>query len=112
VTGEPTTSAPPAPADGSPSAPVRRRLRHLPTVAVIGVLALGLVGVSLDHWRKGAIVIGVAPLLAAALRLVLPLREVAPLAVRSRGFDVVLLGCLGAAVIVLAYLVPVYYHAR
>jgi Protein of unknown function (DUF3017) len=108
VTGEPATRERQAP----PRARVGRRLHDLPTVAVIGVLLLGLVGVSLDHWRKGSIVIGTAPLLAAALRLVLPAREVAPLAVRSRGFDVVLLGCLGVAVIALAYLVPVYYHAR
>ena len=110
--GASAASAPEVSTDGAPHAPVRRRLHDLPTVAVVAVLVLGLVGVSLDHWRKGAIVIGVAPLLAAALRLVLPAREVAPLAVRGRGFDVVLLGCLGAAVIVLAYLVPVYYHAR
>jgi hypothetical protein len=94
------------------TAPVRRRLRDLPTLAVLGVLALGLVGVSLDHWRTGAIVIGVAPLLAAALRLVLPAREVSPLVIRGRTFDVVLLACVGVAVIVLAYVVPVYYHAR
>ncbi|MFL6138236.1 MAG: DUF3017 domain-containing protein [Frankiaceae bacterium] len=116
MTDEPAPGTPASgtrtPGTTAPGAPVRRRLHELPTLAVIGVLALGLVGVGLDHWRKGAIVIGIAPLLAAGLRLVLPAREVAPLAVRGRGFDVVLLACLGLAVIVLAYVVPVYYHAR
>jgi hypothetical protein len=85
-------------------------LHHTPTVAVIGVLAIGLLAVSLDHWRKGAIVLGGAPLLAAVLRLTLPPREVPYLSVRSKGFDVVLLATVGAVLIGLAVVVPVYYR--
>jgi hypothetical protein len=77
---------------------------------VIGVLAIGLIAVSLDHWRKGAIVLGGAPLLAAVLRLTLPPREVPYLSVRGKGFDVVLLATVGAVLIGLAVVVPIYYR--
>ena len=96
----------------APARPVRPRLHGLPTLAVVAVAAVGLLGVSLDHWRKGAIVIGAAPVLAAVFRLVLPARETGLLTIRSRGFDVVVLTLTGAAVIVLALVVPVYYHVR
>jgi hypothetical protein len=76
----------------------------------MAVLCVGLIAVSLGHWRKGSLVLGAAPLLAAVLRLTLPSREVAFLTVRSKGFDVVLLAGLGAVLIALAEVVPVYYH--
>lgn len=101
-----------AAADAVRARPVRRRLHEAPTVAVVGLLALGLVGVSLGHWRVGAVTIGVAPLLAAFFRLVLPAREAGLLAIRGRTFDVVLLAGLGSAVVALAWVVPVYYHVR
>jgi len=100
----------PGPALDRTQRPVGRRLHHLPTLAVMAVLCVGLIAVSLDHWRKGSLVLGTAPLLAAVLRLVLPSREVAFLTVRGKGFDVVLLAGLGAVLIALAEVVPVYYH--
>lgn len=93
-----------------PAGPVHRRLHQLPTAAVVVVLLTGLGGVSFDHWRKGAIVMGGAPLLAALVRLLLPAREAGPLAVRSRAFDVVLYALVGGAVVALAIAVPTYYH--
>jgi hypothetical protein len=105
-----TASADPATAEPAPSRPVRRRLHNLPTVAVFVVLAVGLAGLTLDHWRKGAQVVGAAPLLAALLRLVLPAREAGPLAIRSRGIDVVLYAGAAVAVVALASVVPTYYH--
>ena len=102
---------PDAPAGDPPSeARPGRHRAELPAVAVVGVLAIGLLGISLGHWRKGAIVMGIAPLLAGVLRLVLPARDTGLLAVRGRTFDVVLLLTLGVVVIVLAYVVPVYYR--
>lgn len=97
---------------GAPAGPVRRRLHQLPTAAVITVLVTGLAGVSANHWRKGAIVIGGAPVLAALLRLLLPAREVGPLIVRSRAFDVVLYLVVGSGVVGLAKVLPTYYHAH
>ena len=98
--------------DPSSGRPARRRLHELPALAVLGLLAVGLVGVSLDYWRKGAILMGAAPLLAAVLRLVLPARETGLLTIRGRRFDVVLLTATGVAVIALAWVVPVYSRAR
>ncbi|MBU3061625.1 DUF3017 domain-containing protein [Nocardia sp. NEAU-G5] len=55
-----------------------------------------------DRWRRGALFIGGAPLLAAVLRLVLPEARVGLLAVRSRPFDVGAYAVLGGTIIALA----------
>lgn len=77
---------------------------------VLLLLAVGLGGVGFAHWQKGAMAIGGAAVLAALFRAVLPTREAGLLAVRSRPFDVLLLGGVGAAVVALAYVVPLHYH--
>ena len=52
-----------------------------------------MVLVTFEHWRgRGLVVIGITLLAAAALRLLLPVRRVGFLAVRSRPVDVVLHG--------------------
>jgi hypothetical protein len=68
-----------------------RLVRAIPmtSVMVVVLIAFGLIVTA--HWRKGAAALGVAALLAAILRLVLPENRIGPLAVRSRAFDVVLL---------------------
>ena len=76
-------------------------LRQLPLFAVLVVVAVGLGMVALEHWRRGLVVIGCA-LIAAALRLLLPVRRVGFLAVRSRPVDVVLLAGVGAALVAVA----------
>ena len=81
-------------------------LRQLPLLAVIVAVGVGLVMVVLEHWRRGLVVIGVALLAAALLRLLLPVRRVGFLAVRSRPVDVVLLAGVGVAVIALALAIP------
>jgi hypothetical protein len=59
-----------------------------------------------DHWRQGLAVIGLALLGGAVLRLLLPVRRVGFLAVRSRPTDVVLLAGAGLALTVAALTIP------
>ena len=76
-------------------------VRQLPLLAAIVVVGAGLVLVTFGHWREGLVVIGLAMIGAALLRLLLPLRRVGLLAVRSRSVDVLLLAGTGLALTVL-----------
>ena len=51
-------------------------VRQLPLLAVLIAVGVGLVLVTFEHWRRGLVVIGIALLAAAALRLLLPVRRV------------------------------------
>lgn len=88
--------------------PVNTRwpVREAPLLAVAAIAGLGLLAVALHYWRKGLYVIGVALLVGAALRLLLPARRAGLLAVRSRTADVTTLALLGAAIVILAAVVP------
>ncbi|MGY1673240.1 DUF3017 domain-containing protein [Geodermatophilus sp. SYSU D00710] len=81
-------------------------LRQLPLFAVLVAVAVGLGMVALEHWRRGLLVVALALVGAGVLRLVLPVRRVGFLAVRSRPVDVVLMAGAGAALAVLSILVP------
>ena len=81
-------------------------LRQLPLFAVLVAVAVGLAMIALEHWRRGLLVVGLALVGAAVLRLVLPERRVGFLAVRSRPVDVVLMAGTGVAVAVLSVVVP------
>ena len=83
-----------------------RTLNQWPLLVVLSGLAVGVVLVWVQHWRRGAFVMGAAVLLASGLRLVLPQRLAGLLAVRGRAFDVCCTVVVGAAIIVLALLVP------
>ncbi len=76
-------------------------IRQLPLLAAILVVGAGLLLVTFGYWRRGLVVIGVALMGTAALRLVLPLRRVGLLAVRSRWADVLMLAGTGLAITVL-----------
>jgi hypothetical protein len=76
-------------------------VRQLPLLAVILVVGAGLVLVTFGQWRSGLVVIGLALIGAALLRLFLPLRRVGFLAVRSRSVDVLLMAGTGLALTVL-----------
>ena len=76
-------------------------VRQLPLLAVILVVGFGLVLVTFGQWRSGLVVIGLALVGAALLRLFLPLRRVGFLAVRSRSVDVLLMAGAGLALTVL-----------
>ncbi|MFC1409033.1 DUF3017 domain-containing protein [Streptacidiphilus sp. N1-12] len=91
------------PPEGSAAAADRDQpvpVRQWPIVVVLTLVAVGLAVTALDDFRPGVITIGVALLLGSLLRGVLP--EVGMLAVRSRFTDIVVMGVLGSAIIVLA----------
>jgi hypothetical protein len=81
-------------------------IRQLPLLAVLIAVGIGLLMVTFDHWRKGLVVEGVALVAAAALRLLLPVRRVGFLAVRSRPVDVLLMGGVGLTLAIIALTVP------
>ncbi|WP_430335712.1 DUF3017 domain-containing protein [Rhodococcus sp. ACT016] len=71
-------------------------------VAVLLVVAAAFVLVLADRWRRGALILGGAMLLAAVLRAVVSPDRVGLLAVRGKGFDVAAMTVVGAAIIALA----------
>ncbi len=81
-------------------------LRQLPLLAVLVAVGVGLLVVTFDHWRLGLVLIGLALIGGAVLRLLLPVRRAGFLAVRSRPIDVVLLAGAGLALAVIALTIP------
>ena len=81
-------------------------LRQLPLLVVLLVVGVGLLQVTFQHWRQGLVVMGLALVGAALLRLLLPVRRAGFLAVRSRPVDVVLLAVTGLALTVIALTIP------
>ena len=81
-------------------------MTQLPAVSVLVLSALGLLLAGLVDWQAGALTIGLSLLLAAGLRLALPVRAAGWLAVRTRGLDAALLLALGFAMVVLANTIP------
>jgi len=77
-----------------------------PTLVVAAVVACGLVLVAVADWRPGLVLVGIAMLLAAGLRLFLPPRQAGWLVVRTRALDSTLLLGLGLGLIALAGSVP------
>lgn len=81
-------------------------VRQLPAVSVLAVAAAGLVLAAVLDGQAGAVVVGLALLLAAGLRLTLPARQAGWLVVRTRGLDATLLLTLGFALVLLATTIP------
>jgi hypothetical protein len=81
-------------------------VRQLPLLAVLVAVASGLLLVTFDHWRVGLVVVGLALVGGGVLRLLLPVRRVGFLAVRSRLTDVVLMAGTGVALTVTALTIP------
>ncbi|MCW2675789.1 MAG: conserved rane protein of unknown function [Modestobacter sp.] len=81
-------------------------VRQWPLFLVIVAVGAGLVLVAVQQWRRGLVVIGLALVLAALLRLLLPLPRLGFLAVRSRPLDVGLCAVAGVTVAVLALTIP------
>lgn len=77
-----------------------------PTWAVLGVVGAGLLLAVLVEWRLGAYVMAGGVLLAAVLRLALPVRRAGWLVVRTRPFDAAVLLVLGLGLVALATSVP------
>ncbi|GAB3910176.1 hypothetical protein GCM10029964_113470 [Kibdelosporangium lantanae] len=73
---------------------------QLPFAVVMLVVVIGLVRISMYHWREGTTEIGLALLLAAFLRAVLPDGKAGLLAVRKkRKMDVLLYSAFGLLMI-------------
>jgi hypothetical protein len=84
--------------------PAGRRdpLAHVAFALVMLVVAIGgLVALSY-RWRRGAVLVGGALLLAAAFRAVLPTSRAGLLAIRSRPVDVLTYLMFGMAIVVVA----------
>ena len=81
-------------------------LRQLPLLAVLVLVGIGLLLGTFDHWRRGLVVMGLSLIIAGLLRLLLPVRRVGFLAVRSRLTDVLLLVLAGLALAVTALTIP------
>lgn len=75
-------------------------------LAVLAVVALGMVLVVVGQWRTGIRVFGGALLFAAFVRVLLKPYDAGMLAVRNKPFDAGVLVLLGAALIFLASSVP------
>ncbi|MBB5806087.1 putative membrane protein [Saccharothrix ecbatanensis] len=76
--------------------------RHLPFALVLGVVGLGLLRIVQYHWRQGAVLIGLALLIAALLRVLVTDEQAGLIAIRSRSVDALLYSGLGFSVIVVA----------
>jgi hypothetical protein len=81
-------------------------LRQLPLLVVLLAVGVGLLMVTFEHWRRGLVVVGLALVGAGVLRLLLPLRRLGFLAVRSRPVDVVLLVGAGVTLTVFTLAIP------
>jgi hypothetical protein len=73
---------------------------------VLLAVGVGLLMVTFEHWRRGLVVVGLALVGAGLLRLLLPLRRLGFLAVRSRPVDVVLLVGVGVALTAFTLAIP------
>ena len=81
---------------------IRAIMVQIPFVIVLVFVAVAVVFLLLDRWRRGAFVFGAGAVLAAVLRAVLPTSRVGLLQVRSRVFDVGAMAAAGAAILWLA----------
>ncbi|MER7487235.1 DUF3017 domain-containing protein [Streptomyces sp. NPDC126497] len=77
--------------------------RQWPILCVLLAVGLGLLLTSLDQFRLGTLLVGVALLTGSLLRWLVP--DVGMLAVRSRFTDIVTYGGLGAVIVLLALMV-------
>lgn len=75
----------------------------LPAALVVAIALTGMGLVITQHWRKGAVLLGGALLVAAVLRMVIPLDRVGLLAIRSRAVDVLCYSGFGVVMMVLAF---------
>ncbi len=84
----------------------RSRFREWPISLVLLGIALSMVFVATDHFRRGSLVLAVSVVLATFLRLFLPENQAGMLAVRSRSVDVAVLAVLGVGLAIFALWVP------
>ena len=81
-------------------------LRQWPIAVVLFGVLIALVTIATDHFRRGAVILSAAVILAFFLRLFLPVKDAGWLAVRSRKVDLIVLGVLGLALAIFSFWVP------
>ena len=94
------------PPGARPAGVATRSLRQLPSLVVLAAVVAGLALTAAVEAQPGVIVVGLALLLAGALRLSLPTRRAGWLVVRTRGLDATFLLVVGFALILLATTIP------
>ncbi|MET9328197.1 DUF3017 domain-containing protein [Tsukamurella sp. NPDC003166] len=82
---------------------VRTVIANAGYVVVVSILAVGMVLVGLEYWRRGLVVVGAGTGFAAVLRATLPERRQGLLRVRSRWFDVSVLAVAAVAILVVSW---------
>ncbi|CAN5536569.1 DUF3017 domain-containing protein [soil metagenome] len=83
---------------------LRSALRTQWPILLVGLIFLAAFGlVAAGFWRRGALLLGIAVGVAAALRLALADDRAGLLAVRSKGIDFLTTATVGAAVIYIAW---------
>ncbi len=85
---------------------IERTIDQWPLALVLLGLISALIVLSFFDFRLGSIMLGVAVVLGAALRMVLPRERAGLLAIRSRPIDLVTMYGLGIALTTVAVLVP------
>jgi hypothetical protein len=74
---------------------------------VVAVTAVGLLVVAFGPWRRGVAMIGLVLIFGALMRALLPDRSAGMLRVRRQKWvDVLMLGGVGSALLVLASVIP------
>lgn len=81
-----------------------------PVFVTMLVMTCGLALSAASYWRRGATIVGAGVLLGALLRAVLPERMIGLLTCRSRAIDVAVTAVVGAAIVLLAWLVDPTNH--
>lgn len=76
---------------------------QLPFTVVLVMVAIAGLRIWQYHWREGAVIIGVALVVAAVLRAMLSDEQAGLLAVRGRPVDVLSYGGLGVVVLIIAF---------
>lgn len=88
-----------------PRAP-RRWWAEWPIALVLAGVAIAMIMVAMDNFRRGSIVLSASVLLGAFLRLLLPEEDAGMLVVRSRKVDVITLGAIGIGLTIFTFWVP------
>lgn len=84
----------------------RNWLAEWPITLVLTGVAIAMIMIALDYFRRGSIVLSASVLLAAFLRLLLPDSDAGMLVVRSRKVDVLTLAVLGVGLTIFTFWVP------
>jgi hypothetical protein len=75
---------------------------QVPFAVVMLIVTIGIVRIVMYHWRQGTVLIGVALVVAAVIRILLSDQRAGLLAVRTRKVDFLLYGGFGGMILFIA----------